>query len=771
MQNTKSLPPIRVQDTDLVVGEGSLPRSNPEEAPRASITYTSRPPFDPNDSQPLPERRKATFGHHRKHSPNLKWREPWTKKSWSQGRVLIIDYVAKAHTSDGKRKIAAQEFCDIDSLRHFYRKEDLSAQSALRVIHVQNASWATRYLLRKFNIDTSDDLVGTTFGRWAQYEKPQQRGGKPVLNGKTFRTQRDPWRGISRTAFGCDYLKHYPKNTPIAFPSSGYQKPMMELNHYDDMDQPRYGYDVYVQRLSVYVQLRESGRDGNPSQAVDPDIPNPYDEEAYGEYQRLKRSYGGVEANEQQEKSIPKLRSLDNGNTIIIFENSVTGSVKDTLIGARQELESRWRRLTFYLPREEMDSDDMMTAECMDFILKDVFKAMTYHWDKFLGVCETHVGILEDKIYENPADESRAPELWKNSAQWLKVERLIYIHADLVREMVPHMHELAGSDPRENNTNDPWLGSAPDDMDKLTGQWERDVVLPTTALSDLMYKSVGIRDARHSLQLGLSMWRLSWITFIFLPLTFTVGFFGMNVDTFENNPDIKWWFVTSVPVLVVVVLLWYAVKHNLASQRQNPMRRGVYEALYHELATEYDTLWTRGGPRGDVVPVGWWGGVKWRLVTNWFSGEKLRLRAEYDPATEEFGMWSRVKRGLAKRWLRELAVMQIPTLRQNEQDKSLDSGEETLEKMDRELGALGELLSIATPVAIAEMDPVAASRLQRRIPIERLRSVSLTRSDQRPTSSGRPSSDGGIMVEEKGVSEDERSGYERPAKMSLNVPH
>lgn len=360
-------------------------------APRAFTTYT-RPTLDRGDTSPLlRERRRSTNGHRRKHSPNLEWREKWTPDTWKQGRVLLIDYVDKAHTKEGRRKIVAQEFCDIDSLRRFYRTEDLSAQAALRVIHVQNASWATRFLLRKFNIDASDDLIGTTFGRWARYEQPQQRGGKPVLNGKTFRAQRDPWRGISRAAFGCDYLKHYARQTVLNAPSN--QKPLMELNHYNGADQPAYGYDVYVQRLSVYVQLS----DGKPGQAVDPDIPNPYNEEAYEEYQRLKRSYGNVDANEHQEKYIPKLRTLDNGNTIIIFEGSVTGSVKDTLIGARQELESRWRRLTFYLPRDEIDNDDSLATECMDFILKDIFKAVAYNWDKFLGVCETHVGILEDK--------------------------------------------------------------------------------------------------------------------------------------------------------------------------------------------------------------------------------------------------------------------------------------------------------------------------------------------------------------------------------------
>jgi Mg2+ and Co2+ transporter CorA len=120
---------------------------------------------------------------------------------------------------------------------------------------------------------------------------------------------------------------------------------------------------------------------------------------------------------------------------------------------------------------------------------------------------------------------------------------LLYIHADIVKEMRSHLHELAAGDPKDEQ---PWLGAVPDELEKLTGQWDRDIIAPTSGLSDLMYKSVGIRDARHSLQLGLSMWRLSWITFIFLPLTFTVGFFGMNVDMFAENPSIKWWYV-SIP--------------------------------------------------------------------------------------------------------------------------------------------------------------------------------------------------------------------------------
>ena len=64
----------------------------------------------------------------------------------------------------------------------------------------------------------------------------------------------------------------------------------------------------------------------------------------------------------------------------------------------------------------------------MDLILKDIFKGLAVNWEHFLGVAETHLSILEDKIYESPADESRAPELWYNSSAWLKIERLVYIH-------------------------------------------------------------------------------------------------------------------------------------------------------------------------------------------------------------------------------------------------------------------------------------------------------------------------------------------------------
>lgn len=254
----------------------------------------------------------------------------------------------------------------------------------------------------------------------------------------------------------------------------------------------------------------------------------------------------------------------------------------------------------------------------------------------------------------------------------------------------------------------------------------------------------------------------------------------MNVNTFSENPPIKWWFITTTPILATVLILWYGVKHSLSTQRQNPLRRGVYEALYHELATAHAGLWSRKGPRKGIVPVGWWNGIKWRLLNNWFGEEKVRPAQGYDPATMEFGAVSRAKQWLVRRWLIDLAVVtqsdlptSVPASTIPDEDLApFDS--KTYKQQKGELGAVEELLTIATPVAIAELDPTAASRLQKRVPVERLRSLSPRsrsgKSGERSPSEG--STGSGVMVEERVGDEQDEGGDAGDAERAgrLGVP-
>ena len=540
----------------------SLSRTSTEsKASRNSIDKEQQRSSGPNPRLIHPADKKNVYQinpHWRKHppdagkwwrgtAPNVEWQFKWDERRFQAGRVLIIDYVSfdDTHAAGQGRhiKIAAKECQNIGELRHFYSDRKRVHGAALRVIHVQNAPWATMFLLNKFNMTHPSELIGMQgFSKWARYEKPRQHNGKPLPTGRSWRSQTDPWRNVIRTAFGLDYLKVDPSDAPNQRnPLSvfGAAKPvdarMMHLNAYEDSKSP-YGYDVSIQRLSLYVQRNLGSIKTKVSGA--PGVTNPY----------LKSGVKGAEGEDQCKL---QLETLDNGNTVILFETSASMLLEDCLVQPRNDFEKRWRRLSFYLRKEDVLNDSRLAAQCTNMILGDIFHGLSVVWDDFLSVSSDHVSILEDKIYENPADESRAPELWTNQAAWVKVSKIMYIHQDLVKEVQSHMKELADADEDDGPAAEvEWLASSPAQYERLAHTVMEDLVQPTDNLSDLMYKSVGIRDSRQSLQLALSMWRLSWITFIFLPLTFIVGFFGMNVNTFSDDPDILWYFVSAIVLMV-----------------------------------------------------------------------------------------------------------------------------------------------------------------------------------------------------------------------------
>ena len=98
--------------------------------------------------------------------------------------------------------------------------------------------------------------------------------------------------------------------------------------------------------------------------------------------------------------------------------------------------------------------------------------------------------IQEDKIYENPADESRANELWTSSSLWLKVEKLMFIHMDIIREMQAHLKEVADWD----NPRGDWLSAVPSEYERLKNLIQEDLVKPTRNLSDLV-RSRGVKKS------------------------------------------------------------------------------------------------------------------------------------------------------------------------------------------------------------------------------------------------------------------------------------
>ena len=210
------------------------------------------PPF--KNRYPL----KQKSWHTRTRSPGLKWYKDYSKVDVRKGRVLVIDYVKWDHSKQGTRKVAAEEVYDLNDLKNKACQPSRQDNAVLRVFHVQNAPWAVGYLLHKFNISAENDLVGTDFGKYLKASKRQStRGGKPFLSGKTWKTQHDPWRGVSKTAFGVDYMKCYPTQNPLRNPRRSMRSDtkMMELNCYDEEDNPTYEWDVHVQRVVCFLHF------------------------------------------------------------------------------------------------------------------------------------------------------------------------------------------------------------------------------------------------------------------------------------------------------------------------------------------------------------------------------------------------------------------------------------------------------------------------------------------------------------------------------------
>lgn len=191
-------------------------------------------------------------------------------------------------------------------------------------------------------------------------------------------------------------------------------------------------------------------------------------------------------------------------------------------------------------------------------MIEMVFEAISTEWDEYIYSTHKHIVALEEKIYQNPADDAQSTALWSVSREILQAERLLTSHLQLLETIQDRLAFLITFD-RQESTD--WLRQHIEEYQRLRSVIEEVLKKPNAHIIDLMYKSVSIRDARQSLELNNSLWRLSWITFIFLPLTFLVGFFGMNVDTFQQSPSLKWYFVSVVPLMICILLAWLTTKH------------------------------------------------------------------------------------------------------------------------------------------------------------------------------------------------------------------
>ncbi|KIW65039.1 hypothetical protein PV04_07326 [Phialophora macrospora] len=415
-----------------------------------------------------------------------------------------------------------------------YLEDDDRPVSLLRLVYVCNNEEAINYLSGAYGVSgSSAETEERSFRDWMQDDRDLRRASHKAIR---WRPAFDLARGVICAAFGLDFgsLVVAPEK-----PRAQSQNPGHSRNHGGNAS-------LYRQRIAVYMQRAFSAA-----------LPGP----------RVTRFNSGSR----------QLHAMAKRDTVIICEYS-SGEAGEIVSG------------NFLLGLNPEPA--AVTTVCspptsiptLQAVLSHVFDGLYQLWrDQIALIHEPHA-LLEDHIYAHPSDSSRARDVWAMSQRLHNMLKLVNRHSKVIEDVQDDFAVFSEGAHDSDEANGAaagrikWLTPVLDDFEVLADNIVTDYLQPLEHMIDLMYKSVTIKDSRQSLELNASLWRLSWITFVFLPLTFLVGAFGMNVDAFEHYPSLKWYFVAAVPLMLMVIFFWFAMRRFAPGHRSNSLDATVLGA-------------------------------------------------------------------------------------------------------------------------------------------------------------------------------------------------
>ncbi|OHE98018.1 hypothetical protein CORC01_06687 [Colletotrichum orchidophilum] len=168
----------------------------------------------------------------------------------------------------------------------------------------------------------------------------------------------------------------------------------------------------------------------------------------------------------------------------------------------------------------------------------------------WLAYCEANLVDLHLRkriIGSKGADPELLDHLLENGQKWLS-------HRHKLSKVALKIRNFAKAYClKHNETGDlEELIEAIDELSAAVGKKLGELDENSRDLIQLECNLVSIKEARESVNSSTSMKRLSWITFIFLPLTFIGTLFGMNIDILDETKP-AWW--TYIPFAAVTSLM------------------------------------------------------------------------------------------------------------------------------------------------------------------------------------------------------------------------
>ena len=311
-------------------------------------------------------------------------------------------------------------FYNVESLRQYLEQD---TTSALRLIYTCNYDEAINFLSSEFGISSASTEAGErSFREYMQGDRDSRRANNKAIR---WRPAFDTARQVICSAFAVDFGSIFVPEIDGCSPSQ-IRAGLYESNH--------------RQRIAVYLQ--------RPTTAKQP-IP------------RATRFSTGS-------KSLPSYASTP---TIIMCESSAVSEVVSLrpLLGLDN-------------PSRLSDEPHIAITHAFESILLHILDGIPRLWKQQIELLHEPHADLEDSIWSQPADSSRAREVWSMSQRLHTMLK----HVDRHQKVVEAVQEDFSIFAERPHGGEEWLGRTLDEFDSLGETIRVDYIEPLKHLIDLV---------------------------------------------------------------------------------------------------------------------------------------------------------------------------------------------------------------------------------------------------------------------------------------------
>ncbi|KAK7185141.1 hypothetical protein DPSP01_000745 [Paraphaeosphaeria sporulosa] len=204
---------------------------------------------------------------------------------------------------------------------------------------------------------------------------------------------------------------------------------------------------------------------------------------------------------------------------------------------------------------QNYENSTKLRSAPLDYLLSQL-EVILENWDALLVSSSRFLDSFRFEVLQERLEKDRniVRNLVSAAQRWEEFRRVLQSQV-LSLEALDNIHD----DPRWTEGRDDYW----EIMAVCRGYMQRfkaidyrictELINETDSLIQRVTNLISIDEGYRSRAQNDSIRRLSWITFIFLPLIFAAGIFGMNVDLFSNDPSWLYYLYTSLVVMCIAM--------------------------------------------------------------------------------------------------------------------------------------------------------------------------------------------------------------------------